>query len=55
MELNVATTQSEYVVEAWRRAEAGFSTLTAACEHATDLLAVREAQEARDARVAAEL
>jgi hypothetical protein len=54
-EMNVAETQSEVVAKAWHLAETGFDELSAACKNATNLLAVREAQEANDAAFAATL
>ena len=42
---NVATTQAEYLSTAYDKADAGFDTLTAAAQHATDMLIVRQAYE----------
>jgi hypothetical protein len=41
--LNVLMTQAEYLCVASERADAGFDTLGEACEHATDMLMVRDA------------
>ena len=39
---NVRSTQAEYMSVAAERADAGFDTLSAVCEHATDMLMVRD-------------
>ena len=58
-EMNVAETQVDVVASAWKNAEAGYDelsgVLSAACKNATELLVVREAQEANDAAIAASL
>jgi Xaa-Pro aminopeptidase len=58
-EMNVAETQVDVVASAWKNAEAGYDELSgglsAACKNATELLVVREAQEANDAAIAASL
>jgi predicted NAD-dependent protein-ADP-ribosyltransferase YbiA (DUF1768 family) len=58
-EMNVAETQVDVVASAWKNAEAGYDELSgglsAACKNATELLVVREAQEANDAAFAASL
>ena len=57
--MNVAETQVEVVAEAWQNAEAGYDELSgglsAACKNATELVIVRQAQEANDAAIAASL
>ena len=56
----MAEKQVEAVAAAWNNAEAGYDELSggasaASCKNATELLVVREAQEANDAATAASL
>ena len=58
-EMNVAETQVDVVASAWKNAKAGYDELSgglsAACKNATELVIVREAQEANGAAITASL